>query len=136
MTIYQEEVRYCLESSFIIDLLNGKKNAIQVFEEIMHAPLTIASVASIALFELLRGDEKNPKKVEQIEKLRKLLKVLPFGENEAEEASKVERAIRKRGFTISPLDLLIGTTAKTNGAILVSNDSDYLRIEGLKVKSY
>lgn len=128
-----EETKYCLESNFIIDLLNGKNNAVQLYEEIKNAPLAITSVA---LFEILRGKEQNQNKIRRFEELRQKMTVLPFGEKEAEEASQIEKAIHQKGQTISPLDLLIGATAKTNETILVSNDSDYNRIDGLQLRNY
>ena len=136
MMTSQEETRYCLESNFIIDLLNGKTNAVLVYEEIKDAPLTITAIASVALFEILRGKEQNQTKIQKFEELRQRLEVLSFGEREAEEASQIEKAIHQNGFTISPLDLLIGATAKINGAVLISNDSDYNRIEGLLLRNY
>ena len=136
MMTSQEEIKYCLESNFIIDLLNGKENAVLVYEEIKDASLTITAIASVALFEILRGKEQNQAKIDRFEELRKTLEVLPFGEKEAEEASQIEKTIHQNGFTISALDLLIGATAKTNSAILVSNDTDYNRIEGLQLRNY
>lgn len=131
-----EETKYCLESNFIIDLLNGKNNAVSFYEEIKNAPLAITAIASVALFEILRGKEQNQSKIQKFEELRQRLAVFPFGEREAEEASEIEKAIHQKGQTISPLDLLIGATAKTNNAILVSNDCDYDRIDGLQLKKY
>ena len=136
MMTSQEETKYCLESNFIIDLLNGKGNAVLVYEEIKNTSLSITAIASVALFEILRGKEQNQTKIQKFEELRQTLEVLPFGEREAEEASQIEKTIHQNGFTISALDLLIGATAKTNGAILLSNDSDYQRIEGLQLRTY
>lgn len=136
MTTSPEEIKYCLESNFIIDLLRGKGNATQVYEEIKDAPLAITAIASVALFEILRGKEQNQDKIRRFEELRQKMTVLPFGEEEAEEASQIEKAIHQKGQTISPLDLLIGATAKTNGAILVTNDIHYQKIDGLQLKDY
>ena len=130
------EIKYCLESNFIIDLLNGKDNTIQVYEEIKDVPLAITAIASVALFEILRGKEQNQDKIRRFDELRQKITVLPFGEREAEEASQIERTIHQKGQTISPLDLLIGATAKTNETILISNDSDYQRIDGLQLRTY
>jgi len=132
----QGEIKYCLESNFIIDLLNGKENAVVVYEEIKDAPLAVTAIASVVLFEILRGKEQNQAKIQKFEELRKRLEVLTFGEQEAEEASQIEKAIHENGFTISPMDLLIGATAKVHGAILISNDSDYNRIENLQLRNY
>jgi len=131
-----EEIKYCLESNFIIDLLNGKDNAVSFYEEIKNAPCAITAIASTTLFEILRGKEQNKSKTRKFEELRQKLTVFPFGEGEAEEASEIEKAIHQKGQTISPLDLLIGATTKTNNAILVSNDCDYDKIDGLQLKKY
>ena len=80
----QERIKYCLDASFIIDLLNGKDNAIQVYEEIKDAPLSVTAIASVALFEILRGKEQNQDKTQKFEELRQKMTVLPFGEREAE----------------------------------------------------
>lgn len=132
----QERIKYCLDASFIIDLLNGKDNAIQVYEEIKDAPLSVTAIASVALFEILRGKEQNQDKTQKFEELRQKMTVLPFGEREAEEASNIEKAIHQNGLTIDIDDLLIGATAKMNGAILLSNDSDYQKIGGLQLRTY
>ena len=131
-----EETKYCLESDFIINLLKGDANAVRFYEEIRNATLAITAVTSVTLFEILRGKEQNLEKVKKFEELREKMTVLSFGEQEAEEASQIEKAIHQRGQEISPLDLLIGATAKINGEILISNDSDYQRIEGLKLRTY
>lgn len=136
MTTSPVEIKYCLESNFIIDLLNGRDNAVRLYDEIKDAPLTVTAIASVVLFEILRGEEQNQEKVNRFEELRQKMSVLPFGEREAEEASEIEKAIHNNGMTISPLDLLIGATAKTNRAILISNDSDYQRIVGLQLLTY
>jgi len=134
--ILPENIKYCLESDFIIDLLNGKDNAVRCYEEIKNAPLAVTAITSVTLFEILRGEEQNEFKIQQFEELRQRIEVLVFGEREAEEASRIEKQIRQTGFTIETDDLLIGATAKTNEAILVSNDSDYQRIDGLQLRNY
>jgi len=122
-----------LESNFIIDLLNGKSNAVQVYKKIKGSPL---ATASVALFEILRGEEKNQKKIQQFEELSKRLDILPFGEVEAKEASKVEKTLKNKGVQIKIPDLFIGITAKINGAVLITNDSDYKNIDGLNLLNY
>lgn len=131
-----ESTKYCLDSNFIIDLLSGKDNAVRLYEEIKDAPLTVTAIASVVLFEILRGKEQNQDKIRKFEELRQRMTVLPFGEKEAEEASEIEKAIHGKGLTIDIDDLLIGATAKTNGTILISNDRDYQKIEGLKLLTY
>lgn len=132
----QEETKYCLESSFIIDLLKGNGNAVVVYEEIKNSPLTIAAIASVALFEILRGREENESKIQAFEELRRRLVILPFGKREAEEASRTEKELHDKGEKVHPFDLLIGITAKTNDAVLVTNDSGFEKIPSLRIKKY
>lgn len=132
----RENIKYCLESDFIINLLNGDANAVRLYEEIKNTSLAVTAITSVTLFEILRGKEQNQSKIRKLEELRQRLEVLSFGEREAEEASRIEKAIHQNGLTIEPDDLFIGATAKTNEAILVSNDSDYNRIDGLQLKNY
>ena len=131
-----ENTKYCLDTNFIINLLNGRENAVLVYEEIKNLPLAITAIASVALFEILRGKEQNQSKIDSFGELRKKLEVLSFGEREAEEASQIEKAIHQKNLTIEIDDLLIGATAKTNGAILVTNDSGFNNIEGLQLRTY
>jgi len=136
MTTLPENIKYCLDTNFIINILNGEESAVLVYEEIKNNPLSITAIASVALFEILRGKEQNQSKIDGFEELRKKLEVLPFGEREAEEASNIEKAIHQKNLSIKLDDLLIGATAKTNGAILISNDSDFSNIEGLQLRTY
>lgn len=136
MMTSQERTKYCLDTNFIIELLNGKSNAVLVYEEIKDAPLTITAISSVALFEILRGKEQNQAKIQKFEELRKTLEVLPFGEKEAEEAGQTEKAIHEKGLNIEIDDLLIGATAKTHGAILVTNDGGFNNIDGLQLRNY
>lgn len=136
MKISTKETKYCLESSFIVDLLSNKNNAVDVYKKIKNSPLSITAIASVVLFEILRGREQKPEKIKKFEQFRRKLMVLPFGEKEAEEANRIEKATRIKGQTIGSLDLLIGATAKTNGAILVSNDKSYKKIKDLQVLNY
>lgn len=131
-----ENIKYCLESDFIINLLKDDVNAVRLYEEIKNAPLVVTAITSVTLFEILRGKEQNQSKIKKLEELRQKLTVLPFGEREAEEASRIEKIIHQNGLTIETDDLLIGATAKTNGAVLISNDTNYKRIEGLCLRNY
>ena len=130
------ETQYCLESDFIISLLKGEDSAVHFYKEIENAPLAITAIASVVLFEILRGKEQRPEKITQFEELRKRMTVLPFGEREAVEAGAIEKVMHERGQSISPIDLLIGATAKTNGSVLVTNDGVYRDIDGLQVQNY
>ena len=93
MIASQEKTKYCLDTNFIIAFLDGNDNAALVYEEIKDAPLAITAIASVALFEILRGKEQNQDKIQKFEELRHKLEILPFGEKEAEEAGQKEKGV-------------------------------------------
>ncbi len=134
MTNSPIEKNYCLESSFVIDLLNGKPGAIGTYKSIKGCPI---SISAIALFEILRGDEKNQEKIDKFTELSKRLDVLPFGELEAKEASSIDRSFKGSKPKSFTSDLFIGITAKTNNTVLITNDGDYkIIMKDLDILSY
>jgi tRNA(fMet)-specific endonuclease VapC len=53
-----------------------------------------------------------------------------------EKASEIHANLRLRGLPIQTEDILIAATAIIKGFILVSNDSDLLRVEGLSLENW
>ena len=53
-----------------------------------------------------------------------------------EKAAEIHANLRLRGLPIQTEDILIAATAIVKGFILVSNDSDLLRVEGLSLENW
>ncbi|MBW4612295.1 MAG: type II toxin-antitoxin system VapC family toxin [Desmonostoc vinosum HA7617-LM4] len=53
-----------------------------------------------------------------------------------EQACQIYVDLKGRGFTIQEQDILIAATAIARSLILVSNDSDLLRIEGINLENW
>lgn len=53
-----------------------------------------------------------------------------------EKASEIHANLRLRGLPIQTEDILIAATAIVKGFILVSHDSDLLRVEGLSLENW
>lgn len=53
-----------------------------------------------------------------------------------EKACEIHAALKRKGTPIQDADVLIAATAITHGLILVSNDSDLLRVEGLSLENW
>ncbi|MCL1463585.1 type II toxin-antitoxin system VapC family toxin [Argonema galeatum] len=53
-----------------------------------------------------------------------------------ERASTIHADLKRRGRPIQDADILIAATAITRGLILVSNDSDMLRVSGITVENW
>ncbi|BAZ33101.1 PilT protein [Cylindrospermum sp. NIES-4074] len=53
-----------------------------------------------------------------------------------ENACKIHVDLQRRGFTIQEQDIFIAATAITRGLILVSNDSDLERVQGIVLENW
>lgn len=53
-----------------------------------------------------------------------------------EKACEIHAALKRKGTPIQDADVLIAATAITRGLILVSNDSDLLRVEGINLQNW
>jgi tRNA(fMet)-specific endonuclease VapC len=53
-----------------------------------------------------------------------------------EKACEIHVDLQRRGFKIQEQDILIAATAITRGLILVCNDSDVLRVQGLSLENW
>jgi tRNA(fMet)-specific endonuclease VapC len=53
-----------------------------------------------------------------------------------DEAAEIWAMLKKRGKLINDADILIASIAKAKNCILVSNDTDFNRIQGLKVENW
>ena len=56
--------------------------------------------------------------------------------NIIEQACQIHVDLQRRGLKIQEQDILIAATAITRGLILVSNDSDLLRVQGLTLENW
>lgn len=126
----------CLDSSFLIDLLNANADAVQKMrsmEESGEAPV----IAAPSLAEILVGAYfKGGAALKRTLGLISGLEVLEVGSEEAAEAGRLGAELMKRGQAMQTSDLLIAATAKLRQHILVTRDTDFARIPGLAVESY
>ncbi len=126
---------FCLETTFLIDLLKGKKDAIDVYIKIRDSKLYTTSISA---WELLRG----PKLVEKEEEFKvavemlENLEILPFSFKSAQIAVEIEDSLRKKGMEINLIDVLIAAIAIEHNLKLVTRDEHFSRIDGLEAINY
>jgi predicted nucleic acid-binding protein len=115
----------CLDSSFLIDYLDGEEATLVYLSENAEAPLY---VPAIALYEIYEGavydDDDEPKATRQ--NLDWMDDVLPFSETTALETARLQRSLLEEGSPLAPRDAMVAATAREVGATLVSGDGDFL----------
>lgn len=127
--------RYCLETSFVVDFLREKGNAIEMYRVIKEQKLETTSVVA---WEILRGPKLYGRVKEYNEAIKFLerLNILPFTLTSSRIASEIELDLKEKGRSVNLVDVLIAATAIENNSKLVTRDEGYMNIEGLEVEFY
>ena len=127
-----------LDTSFVIDLLKGRQNAVSKMtylakENIPHA------ITTLTIFELWSGlislEKSDKEKLKTISLIKEQV-VYSLSQRGAEEAGKIDGALIKKGLTINPVDVLIAGIAISNDKKVLTSDPHFERIDGLKVEKY
>ena len=108
------EDKICLDTQFLVDLLNNKKYAVDFISEAEGQ--SIMGVSIITIFELFHGAylHKNIKQLALIEELCSRLNILNLSAEIAKDAGKISAELEKSGKMIEFRDILIGVSAKNN----------------------
>jgi predicted nucleic acid-binding protein len=125
--------RYCLETSFIIDFLREKEDAIEKYIAIKKQKLETSSVVA---WEILRGPKLTGrvKEYKVAVKLFERLNILPFTLTSARIASEIELELKGKGRNVNLIDVLIAATAIENNSKLVTRDEGYENIQRLEIE--
>ena len=135
---------YLLDTSFLIDLVRGKREAIELAKRLDEERAYIAASA-VTVYEYLLGvylsywgdEEKLKEKLEIAESELARLDVLPFNGEIARKTAEIAAYLLKRGEVIGLADTIIAATALTYNLKLVTrNVKHFSRIPGLKVLTY
>lgn len=128
-----------LDTTFLIDFLRAKKEAIEFLES--HQPIALFTT-EINVFELFTGaylfDKNVDDHTQKITSLLSKLNVLPLDRKASIKAGEIAAKLIKEGKKIEETDCLIAAIAIINGInkIVTANKSHYERIKGIEVISY
>ena len=130
-----------IDSTFLIDILNGKENAKIKLDELEKRDIALCT-SQINVFEIIQGIYTYGKKIDEelvsFEALLHDLEVLDLSYFAAYTAGKIGGELRRKGINVASSDILISAIAIVNGVdtIITQNHSDFLRIPGIKVERY
>ena len=127
-----------LDTTFVIDLIKGKIEAISKLKEFEKNNVSYA-ITTPTIYELWSGLVSLEKSEKEKQKTASLVndQIIYFlDDKSAEEAGKIDGNLIKKGQTIEPEDCMIEGIAIHNNQKLVTRDKHFERIEGLKVENY
>lgn len=117
-----------LDSSVIIDYLDGAEEVVEFVDD---QPVLVTS--SICVYEVLAGEVFSAGETDLIGARGNFGRVtaLDFSEDVAFEAARMQDRLLESGTPMSPRDLMIAATARSEGKELVVSDADF-DTEGLR----
>jgi len=117
-----------LDSSVIIDYLDGVEDVVTFVDE---QPALVTS--SICIYEVLAGEVFSADETNLVGARENFGRVtaLDFSEEVAFEAARMQKRLLESGIPLSPRDLMIAATARSEGKGLAVSDADF-DTEGLR----
>lgn len=131
-------MKYMLDTNICIYAIKHKpERVLDILKEKLTEGLCISS---ITLAELTHGVEKSINKEKNASALLSflaILSVLPFDDLAAAEYGKICAYLQRKGTPIGTMDMLIAAHAKTEGLILVTNNTrEFERVPELKLENW
>ena len=130
-----------LDTSFLIDLLRERKNAINKAVELVNRDKL--STTYVNIYELLIGiyskeGVDNEKRLETVENLTEKLEILTLEKHSTIKSAKIGGELMLKGRIVGDTDNMIAGIALSNGInTIVTRDKEHFeRIKGIKVESY
>jgi tRNA(fMet)-specific endonuclease VapC len=131
-----------LDTNICIFAIRGARKNSKIYQNLYEKikNQTDIAISSLVLAELMHGVELSESSEENRSALADFLcgiEVLPFTEDTAEEYGEIRADLQKRGQLIGVFDMLIAAHAKSQNAILVTNNiRDFERIQGLVLEDW
>ena len=127
-----------LDTSFIVDLLRGKEEALQKLAE-MEAEEIPLSTTEINVLELYRGaylSRKTHQNLEEIKKLLECFQVLELEESVYEVFASLSANLLSKGRSIGAFDELIAAIVLCYDEKIVTRDNHFKEVPGIEVITY
>lgn len=127
---------HCLDSSFLINYLNGHPDA-QAYLEDPDRPAGAFYTPSHVLFELYDGlGESTDRTLDEFDEAIDWVTPIPFTAASAREAIQIKGELQADGNAINLKDVLIAGTVREVGGTIVTRDSHFEHVAGLPADTY
>jgi tRNA(fMet)-specific endonuclease VapC len=125
-----------LDTNTVVHYIKGNPGVVRRMQASSPSELAIPS---IVVYELERGtlQSKSTKRRSLVATVLQHLQVVSFDEEAALDAARIHTELQSKGLLIGPMDLLIAGTARSRGAMLVTNNtSEFRRVKGLRTEDW
>lgn len=133
-----KNIGYLLDINIITALLKKNEKVNRELDKVSSQEQEVF-ISCITFYEIKRGllYAKATRQLSEFEQLCKKYKVLLLDDLQIiEKAAELHADLKRKGTPIQDADILIAATAIVKSLILVSNDSDMLRVVGVTVEDW
>ena len=133
-----KNIGYLLDTNIITALLKKNEKVNRELDKVSSQEQELF-ISCITFYEIKRGllYAKATRQLSEFEQLCKKYKVVLLDDLQIiEKAAELHADLKRKGTPIQDADVLIAATAIVKGLILVSNDSDMLRVVGVTVEDW
>lgn len=134
-------MEYLLDTNHLSYLEERHVQAVGHLAALLPQDRLLTSVVNVA--ELLRGvyllpeGRRRRQLLNQCHQIvQQMDEILPVSLMVAETYAKIDAVLQRKGTPIPPNDLWIAAVALTRGAVLVTNDDHFARVEGLTLENW
>jgi tRNA(fMet)-specific endonuclease VapC len=127
---------YLLDTNICIALMNGNQRAIRTFNQFFPQAYT-STIVIAELYKGIYGSQRQADNLNALHELTQLLDVLPFTSEAALEFGLIQNELKQLSRPTGELDALIAAVARSNGDIVVTNNSrDFQNIPNLELEDW
>ena len=133
-----KNIGYLLDTNIITALLKKNEKVNRELDKVSSQEQEVF-ISCITYYEIKRGllYAKATRQLSEFEQLCKKYKVVLLDDLQIiEKAAELHADLKRKGTPIQDADVLIAATAIVKGLILVSKDSDMLRVVGVTVEDW
>ena len=128
-----------LETSFLIDLMKGRPEAIALAEDLDRSGVP-TYLAAPALFELWVGVGRAARRREETEAVEDLVAtfdVMAMTDEDAREAGLLQARLGRRRRTMGTVDVIVAGMAKARGHPLITGDRSFSAVaDEIEIRTY
>ena len=129
--------RYLLDTNIASYVIKGNVPAVR--RRAVQVPMAQLAISTVTEGELRYGTARRPDAARLqtiVDEFLIRMTILPWDSEAAQHYGQIRAALERQGQPMGDLDMMIGAHALALGAVLVTNDRAFTRIEALKVEDW
>jgi tRNA(fMet)-specific endonuclease VapC len=129
--------RYLLDTNIASYVIKGNVPAVR--RRIVQVPMAQLAISAVTEGELRYGVARRPDAARLrtiVDEFLLRMTILPWDSEAAQHYGQIRAALEREGQAMGNLDTMIGAHALALGAVLVTNDQAFTRINKLKVEDW